>query len=319
MVTTERLLSSRAVQGMFYNALRVDDGIEWINDISNLFNSDQDGEQYAWLGMAPVMREWIGGRQAKGFLENNIEIKNKHFEATIEVLRRDRRRDKSGQLQVRINDLVRRSKTHWASLLSTLILNGTTTTCYDGQYFFDTDHSEGSSGTQSNKINVDISELPVETGGTVTAPSVAEMQHAINLGISQMTTFVDDQGEPMNEDASQFRILSGTGLRNAIAQALQTPAQVAETQTALTAFKQDFKVVPSVNVRLNSWTDKFVIFRTDVAAKALIRQQESEVKFASKAEGSEYEFDNDAHQYGIDAWRNVGYGFWQNACLVTLT
>ncbi|GAF85157.1 unnamed protein product, partial [marine sediment metagenome] len=34
---------------------------------------------------------------------------------------------------------------------------------------------------------------------------------------------------------------------------------------------------------------------------------------------SEFEFDNDAHQYGVDADRNVGYGFWQHACLKTFT
>jgi phage major head subunit gpT-like protein len=42
------------------------------------------------------------------------------------------------------------------------------------------------------------------------------------------------------------------------------------------------------------------------------------VQLKVKGSGSEYEFDNDAHQYGIDTWRNVGYGMWQNSCLVTL-
>ena len=46
-----------------------------------------------------------------------------------------------------------RTVSHWASLLSTLIVNGESATCYDEQYFFDTDHSEGESGTQSNVIS----------------------------------------------------------------------------------------------------------------------------------------------------------------------
>ena len=69
------------------------------------------------------------------------------------------------------------------------------------------------------------------------------------------------------------------------------------------------------NVRLNAWTDKFVIFRTDGRLKAFIRQQETDVAMKAKAEGSEYEFDNDAHQYGVDTWRNVGFGRWQYAVL----
>jgi phage major head subunit gpT-like protein len=38
----------------------------------------------------------------------------------------------------------------------------------------------------------------------------------------------------------------------------------------------------------------------------------------ARAEGSEFEFTNDAWEFGIDSWRNVGYGYWQRACLVTM-
>jgi len=37
------------------------------------------------------------------------------------------------------------------------------------------------------------------------------------------------------------------------------------------------------------------------------------------AEGSELEFTDDVHWFGIKAMRNVGYGYWQKACLTTLT
>ena len=37
------------------------------------------------------------------------------------------------------------------------------------------------------------------------------------------------------------------------------------------------------------------------------------------AEGSELEFREKKHQYGVKAMRNVGYGYWQRACLVTHT
>jgi phage major head subunit gpT-like protein len=60
------------------------------------------------------------------------------------------------------------------------------------------------------------------------------------------------------------------------------------------------------------------VFRTDSPIKALIRQSEQDVELKAKAEGSEFEFDNDAWQFGIDAWRGAGYGYWQRACLVTM-
>ncbi len=312
-------LTERQVIGEFYRALAQNTGAGWINLVSNYFTSDQAYEEYAWLGQSPMMREWIGGRNAKGLREESFTIRNKHYEATMDVLVRDLRRDKSGQVLVRIAEMARRSNAHWASLLSALIIAGASTTCYDGQYFFDTDHSEGSSGTQSNDIQVDISALPVSVNGTTTTPSVEEMQLAVAAAIAQIVSFVDDQGEPMNEDANAFAVMVPVSLMNVALQAVATPAQIAASQTALQALQRNFSIEVVPNARLSSWTANFGVFRTDSAIKSFIRQEETAVQLKVKGEGSEYEFDNDAHQYGIDSWRNVGYGYWQNSCLVTLT
>lgn len=312
-------ITERQIIGEFYKTLEQDLGMGWIPFLSNYFESDQASEEYAWLGMSPAMREWVGGRNAKGFRENNLTIINKHYEATLEVLVRDLRRDKTGQVLVRIAEMARRANAHWASLLSTLIVDGTSTTCYDGQYFFDTDHSEGDSGTQDNDITVDISAVAAAVHGSTTLPSVEEMQIAIVKGIEAIAGFVDDQGEPMNENAQSFLVMTPMVLYNNALQAVSTPLQVDASQTALTALKSKFSISAVPNVRLSDWTDSFAVFRTDSPVKAFIRQEEMPLSLKVKGEGSEYEFDNDAHQYGVDTWRNVGYGYWQNACYVTLT
>ena len=311
-------LTERQVIGEFYKALEQDVGASWISLVSNYFTSDQASEEYAWLGMAPALREWVGGRNAKGLREQSQTITNKHYEATIDILVRDLRRDKSGQALVRIWELARRANAHWASLLSTLIVAGESTTCYDGQYFFDTDHSEGDSGTQDNDISVDISALPIVKSGTTTAPSVADMQFSIMKGIEAIVGFKDDRGEPMNENATAFLAMVPPTFMHAARQAVATPFQVGADQSALSEMQKEFTIKVVLNVRLSSWTTKFAVFRTDANVKALIRQEETAVALKVKGYGSEYEFDNDAHQYGIDTWRNVGYGYWQNACLVTL-
>ena len=79
----------------------------------------------------------------------------------------------------------------------------------------------------------------------------------------------------------------------------------------------DLDIAVAANPRLTG--NKFYVFRADGDVKAFIRQEETAVQVKAKAEGSEYEFDHDAHQYGVDTWRNVGYGYWQHACQVTLT
>lgn len=316
----QSVLGSRAIMGMYFARLETNPGLPWVNAVSNMFTSDQASESYAFLGQSPAMREWIGGRQAKGLRSTDpVLIMNKHFEATLEIAKRDARRDKTPQIMARVQDLADRSVTHWASLLSTLILGGDSAACYDGQYYFDTDHSEGDSGTQSNSITFDISDAPtVTTGkGTPTVPAVEILQQAILSGVAQILSFKDDRGEPMNENATGFTVVVPIGLYLTAAAAVNAAMTGAMQQNLNGNQIKNFNIDVQMNPRL-TWTNKFSIFRNDSPIKGLICQSEQDVELKAKAEGSEYEFDNDAWQFGIDSWRNVGYGYWQRACLVTL-
>lgn len=309
-------LSSRAVIGMYYERLEALNAVGWIDGVSNYFTSDQGMEEYVWLSMPPTLREWIGSRQAKEFAAQGFEIKNKHFEATLDILLKDLRRDKTGQLRTRMGEFAERGVTHFASLLSALIVNGATSPCYDGQYFFDTDHAEGVTGSQSNAITVDISALPASAHGVIAAPSPEEMQQAILKSIAQLHTLVDDQGEPINELASEFLVMVPVGLSDAARSGLSA-ARVSGPST----FSMDgLSIKLAVNPRLTAagWTDKFTTWRTDGSIKPLIRQEETKPALKVKDETSEYAFDNDAIQIGLDTWRNVGYGRWQGACQTTL-
>ncbi len=312
-------ITERQIVGWFFKELDQDVGADWVSGLSNYFTSDQASEEYAWLGQTPALREWIGGRNAKGVRETSYTISNVHYEATLDMLVRDLRRDKTGQAMIRIQELAQRTNAHWAKLLSALIVAGEATDCYDGQYFFDTDHSEGDSGTQSNDVGHTLASYPVNKSGSTTAPSVEDMQMAFARAIGLITSFLDDQGEPMNENATSFLAMVPVSYMHSALQAIQTPTQQDSAQNALVAMKQKFKIEVAVNPRLDaaSWTTKFAMFRTDGAMKALVRQEEMAVDLKVKGYGSEYEFDNDAHQYGVDAWRAVDYGYWQNACLLT--
>lgn len=313
----QSLLSSRAIMGMYFARLESDRSGLWLPGVSNLFSSDQASETYNFLGQSPAMREWIGGRQAKGFTGQGVTIINKHYEATLEIAVRDARRDKTPQIQARVAEFADRGVTHWGSLLSDLIIAGESTACYDGQFFFDTDHSEGDSGSQSNDLAITLSGLPVVTAGTAAAPSMESMQQCILRAISAVLSFKDDRGEPMNEGASEFVVMVPASLYPAALAAVSTMNTAALPNNLNPNLLGQFRVSVQMNTRL-TWTTKFAVFRTDSPIKALIRQTETEAELKAKAEGSEYEFDNDAWQFGIDAWRGVGYGYWQRACLVTM-
>jgi len=316
MTINKDSLSSRAVVGMYYERLDAATQASWIDQLSNYFTSDQPSEEYPWLSQVPQLREWIGGRHAKGFTGNGVEIKNRHFEATIEILLRDLSRDKTGQLKTRMSEFADRGLTHFASLLSTLIVNGASAVCYDNKYFFDTTHEEGVSGAQSNKISVDISTLPATVHGAVTAPSPEEMQQAILKSVSQMFTFVDDQGEPINETAKSFLIMVPVGLMDVAEAALTMPRVAGVSAAKVDSLTINLAVNPRLTIA--GWTDKFTTWRTDGSVKPLIRQEETKPAVKVKDENSEFAFDNDAIQIGVDTWRNVGYGRWQGAVQTTL-
>lgn len=304
-------LSSRAIIGEFFKQLDIAAGAAWISNISMLFQSDQESETYKWLGMSPAMREWVGGRNAKGFRENGITITNKEYEATMEVLTKELRRDKTGQILIRIRELADRTITHWASLLSTLIINGTSTVCYDGQFFFDTDHSEGDSGTQDNDLTISIVDKD--------APTTAEMEAAILSCISQILKFKDDQAEPMNENARAFRVMTPINMLTAAMAAINNPTIVdGSGSRQATIPTSGFDVTLDANARLTA-TDVFYVFRSNANVAAFIRQEEEALQIDAIAEGSELEFNENKHHYGVKATRNVGYGYWQHACVKTFT
>lgn len=316
----DALGSSRGLIGTFYKTLR-QGPMNWVQKISMESPSSQLTETYRWLGMVPTMREWIGPRQAKGLFDNSYSITNKRYEATLQVLREDAQRDSTGQVRKRIAEMATRTNSHWASLLTTLIEDGESTVCYDSQYYFDTDHSEGNNSTdQSNDLSIDISALPAAVHGSITVPSPQEMALVIMQTIQAILGFKDNENEPMNEDAKSFLVMCPISLGNAVGSAIGNNIFGGGEVNQLVGFarEQSFNIEFAMNAR-STWTSQIATFRTDDGGKALIRQNEKPVEIKAKAEGSEFEFDNDMWQFGVDARRNVGYGFWQSACMATMT
>lgn len=314
-------LGSRAIIGTFYETLEQNIGASWLMRLAMEFTSDQESETYKWLGMSPAMREWIGGRQPKGLRENGMTITNKTFEATMNVLVDDLRRDKTGQILLRVREMADRVAAHPMSLISTLINNGggaTNGLCYDGQYFFDTDHAEGDSGTIKNDLAAgDVAVLNV---GTATAPTADEMANCILGVLGWFYSFKDDQGEPLNELAREFVIMTNTAMwgaaQAAVSANLLNTGSGSRDNPLMRMPGINLTVVP--NARLST-TTAFYMFRTDGRAKPFILQNEEAVSISAVAEGSEHEFKNNEHLYGVKAIRNVGYGIWQHAIRATLS
>ncbi len=111
-------------------------------------------ETYGFLRDLPGMREWAGPRLINGLAEDGFKIKNKPFEETISVGRYDILYDKLGTYAPRFAMLGRAAAEQPDLMLWALAKSGFTTNCFDGQYFFDTDHpiklADGTMGTYAN-------------------------------------------------------------------------------------------------------------------------------------------------------------------------
>ncbi len=305
MAVIDTGLTSRAIIGRFYRRLEDFARSAWWTRLALHFPSSTEAEVYRWLGMVPQVREWVGGRQARPLRSQGMTIVNKVWESTVRIDADEQRRDKTGQILVRINEMARRVATHPNKLLTTLMLNGEAGPCYDGQPFFAVAHQEGDSEAQSNSITCEA--------GTPTAPTEEEMFAALVRAIGQVIGIRDDQGEPMNEAARSFLAVVPMNFWSATMIAL---SQADNASVNPLARGVPFTVDWVANPRL-SWTTKFALFRTDGATRPFIFQEELPVQVHALAEGSELEINENQHQYGVKAIHAAGYGFWQDACLVT--
>ncbi|MGC3833959.1 Mu-like prophage major head subunit gpT family protein [Moritella viscosa] len=119
--------------------------------IATILSSSTSAEDYGFLGDWPEIKEWLGDRQLAKLAEHGYTIKNKKFEASITVERDKVEDDQIGQYGLMAESIGQDVAVFPDKMVFSLLAAGFTTTCYDGQYFFDTDHPMAG-GTASNII-----------------------------------------------------------------------------------------------------------------------------------------------------------------------
>lgn len=113
------------------------------NKVATLVPSTAKVENYGWLGEFPMLREWIGDRQVKSIAASGYSITNKKFEASIGVPRDDIDDDSYGVMTPLFASMGDAAAKHPDEIVFALLKAGFTTACFDGQYFFDSDHPVG--------------------------------------------------------------------------------------------------------------------------------------------------------------------------------
>lgn len=305
------LLSDRNLKSAFWKGYDAEPP-QWGETVSIRQPSDREIEMYGHLGQAPGLAEWAGFRAAHGLEKFEYSIRNKLFDVAMEIDKRDLRRDRTGQIRQRISDMGAKARHHPDELMTALVIAGESTVCYDGQFFFDTDHSEGVSGTQSNDVTFTVV--------SATAPTAAEAEAAIFASIAKMISFKDDKGHLVNRNAQRFVVLCPLPFFRAFAAALGATRLLdgGESRDNLLLQIRGYSFELVVNPLL-TWTDKFATFRVDGSGRPFIFQEETPLEPYILDEMSEFAKVNKTCVFGAEASRNAGYGWWQHAVLTTFT
>ena len=126
--------------------------------VATVINSTSRSATYGWLGKFPKMREWVGDRVIKDMEAHGYSITNKDLDATVGIDRNDIEDDNLRIYALLFQEMGVSAAQQPDDLTFGLMAQGTTQTCYDGQYFLDTDHpSFNENGDAITVSNVDAS------------------------------------------------------------------------------------------------------------------------------------------------------------------
>ncbi len=275
-------------------------------------------ERLDFLGAVPALRKWIGNREAKKVIQSlHTAVMEKH-EATVDIPGEWIRNDKTGQVKEVAGGLVGGYQKWKSRLLFALLVDGAATTlgaCFDGKALFADDHAWGKS-TYDNKL--------AHAAATGTVPTANEAADAICEAIQALFSFKDDQGEPINEDMTSITIIAGTVIGNAIVQAVNQNHLDVGTgvrDNPVMGWKSANKL--TINVIISpryTDDDAFVMLNSSPGSCPVIFvENQGERIVSSKTEGSDYTFDNDAWQYGIQAVGVAACGRFTDAVQMTFT
>jgi phage major head subunit gpT-like protein len=256
-------------------------------------NSTTSVEDYAWLNNFPKMREWIGEKFVKSLETNKYSLKNKPYEATVEILRDNIEDDQLGFIGPQAQGAGFAAKQWPDELVFDAVNQGVSTICHDGQYFFDTDHPVGDTSV-SNKYDVALD--------IATQAAAKSSYGAVRTAMKSQK---DEEGRPLNVNPNI--LLVSTNLEDT-ANALMTVDRLEDGKPNLYKGTAEVVVVPWLTD--NTW----YLLDTTKPVKPFVFQERKKPMMVSQTDmSSDDVFNKGVYKFGAEARGAAGYGFWQLA------
>lgn len=280
-------------------------------------------EQHAWLGSSPSMREWVGKRLVQQPLAFDYAIKNKKYEVSGNMPLDLLNNDKTGEAQLWLDDLLSALPLWYEETIAGLINGAEAATCFDGQFYFDTDHQYGKqSAAWSNDLTF--------AAATGTALTVSEAASLLSAAIEALRAFPDDQGRLIaNRGMSAVDVIVKPGTANAAAlrQAINSDTIDTGSGTITNPLKgQDVSINLLSDGLITLADTKVVVARSrrkgDAAARPFVFQEnitERRIDVLGESNAKQYVVENDGYGLFIKVVGNAGYGLPSHAVLTTVT
>ena len=257
-----------------------------------LVPSGSGQNDYAWLSRFPKMRKWLGDKVIKSLEAFKYTIVNEDWEATVEVNRNDIEDDTIGIYAPQAQEAGWSAKQLPDEIDADLKNNAFTNDCYDGQYFYDTDH-EVAGASVSNKGTAALS--------AATTALAASSYGAARLAIMG---FKDDEGRPLGLISTLLEVppaLEATGRLLLENEKL--------TDESPNPWRGTAKLL--VNPRLTSSTAWF-LHVTDRPLKPFVYQERKKPMFVQQiTPDGDNVFIRKKFRFGAEARAAGGYGLWQ--------
>ncbi len=260
-------------------------------------------ETYAWLGQLPKMREWLSERQIKGLSEHSFSIINKDFESTLRVDRNALEDEQYGQFKLLAQMMGQEARRFFDEyLIGVIEANGL---CYDGQNMFDTDHSEGISGSQSN--------APAAASG-YTVDTAAKFVTVLNAVSTAMSLIKGDNGKFFG--AKVTHVLVPPCLEWIAREAFDPTYRGTGSTTASEMGKGRVQILVSEYLTPDATIGYSPVYWLDLSkpVKPFVFQNRKNTEFVALDKTDSYEnFMSKGILYGVDNRFNMGFGLWQLA------
>lgn len=257
---------------------------------------------YGWLAEMPMFRKWFGARMAKRLASRVHQIKNEPYEFSYSIGRDDIKYDRFGIYSTHASRAGIAARLWLDQMLTVVQLAGHTTKCFDGQFFYDTDHPEVPEDAASAVFaNLFTARLPTPTNIAFVYDAMAQIKDA-NGELMHATPNVIEFGPSLRD-----QVMSSLQA-DLIAQIVQNVA--ANQNVAAAAVSNNVKnlnLMPLLNDRIPSGV--WFMHHTRIMKPFIVQVESPPTGLESRVNAEDpHVWDNNEFLFGSRATGGAGYG-----------